>query len=173
MDYQRITETHAADLRLPNDTFELFGRMIVSRIEEEWQYRTVFFDTVETMVFPDENYTYKEVNEKGFAVGAYDGKNCIGLAIFEHHWAGYAYLQDLKVNKAYRKQGVAGELIAKGLELAKENGYHGLFTIGQDNNLAACLFYLKQGFVIGGLNTRSYQHTQQEGKSDIYFYLEG
>lgn len=42
MDYQRITETHAADLRLPNDTFELFGRMIVSRIEEEWQYRTVF-----------------------------------------------------------------------------------------------------------------------------------
>ncbi|WP_122646792.1 GNAT family N-acetyltransferase [Enterococcus mediterraneensis] len=172
MDYHRITEARAADLQLPNEEFELFGRMLVSRRDEKWQYDTTFFETKETMRFPDEGYTYKEVDEKGFAIGAYEGQKCVGLAIFENQWGGYAYLQDLKVNKAYRNQGIAGKLIEKGRALAKENGYQGVFTIGQDNNLAACLFYLKQGFVVGGLNTQVYRHTQQEGKADIYFYLD-
>ena len=39
------------------------------------------------------------------------------------------------------------------------------------NNLNACLFYIGCGFEIGGLNTRVYEGTKQEGKSDIYFYL--
>lgn len=47
---------------------------------------------------------------------------------------------------------------------------HGLWTIGQDNNLAACLFYVNNGFRIGGLDTDVYIGTKQEGKADIYFY---
>ena len=43
-------------------------------------------------------------------------------------------------------------------------------TVGQDNNLSACLFYLHHGFSIGGFDNRSYDGTSQEGKSDIYFY---
>ena len=56
--------------------------------------------------------------------------------------------------------------------IALENGYHGIYTIGQDNNLSADLFYLKNGFEIGGFNTQVYKGTKQEGKSDIYFYLD-
>lgn len=41
-----------------------------------------------------------------------------------------------------------------------------------DNNLGACLFYIKRGFVIGGLNTNVYKGTKQEGKADIYFYCD-
>ena len=81
-------------------------------------------------------------------------------------------LQDLKVNRDFRKLGSAGELIKKGQQYASDLGYKGIYTISQDNNLAACKFYLKQGFEIGGLNTRDYQHTLQEGKADVYFYLE-
>lgn len=40
------------------------------------------------------------------------------------------------------------------------------------NNLAACLFYIKCGFAIGGLDTNVYKGTKQEGKADIYFYLD-
>ncbi|UTI85064.1 hypothetical protein NIT60_13990 [Mammaliicoccus sciuri] len=48
----------------------------------------------------------------------------------------------------------------------------GIYTIAQDNNLNANRFYLKYGFEIGGLNTKSYQFTQQKGKFDIYYYLD-
>ncbi|HNX16683.1 MAG TPA: GNAT family N-acetyltransferase, partial [Bacilli bacterium] len=44
------------------------------------------------------------------------------------------------------------------------------YTIAQDNNLSACLFYLNNGFRIGGLDTEIYKGTPQEGKSDIFFY---
>ena len=40
----------------------------------------------------------------------------------------------------------------------------------QDNNLSACLFYLKAGFRIGGLDTEGYNGTSQEGKADITMY---
>ena len=38
-----------------------------------------------------------------------------------------------------------------------------------DNNLSACLFYIKTGFKIGGLDTNVYKGTKQEGKADIFF----
>jgi len=58
----------------------------------------------------------------------------------------------------------------KAMDIAKEEGYIGLYTIAQDNNLSACLFYLNNGFRIGGLDTEIYKGTPQEGKSDIFFY---
>ncbi len=84
----------------------------------------------------------------------------------------YMYLYDLKVNAAYRRQGVGKRLIEKAAELAKARGYRGIYTVGQDNNLAACGFYLKSGFVIGGLDTLVYRGSRQENKRDIYFYLD-
>lgn len=51
------------------------------------------------------------------------------------------------------------------------HNYSGIYTQGQDNNLFACLFYIKTGFHIGGLDTNVYKGTKQEGKADILFYL--
>ena len=82
------------------------------------------------------------------------------------------YLYDLKVNKEYRGQKVGRMLIDEAKKLATELGYSGIYTRGQDNNLGACLFYLRSGFCIGGLDTNVYKHTNQEGKADILFYCE-
>ena len=41
-------------------------------------------------------------------------------------------------------------LVEKMVEVATEHGYRGIYAVAQDNNLAACKFYLKNGFVIGG-----------------------
>ena len=59
-----------------------------------------------------------------------------------------------------------------GLEEAQKRGYKGLYTIAQDNNLNACLFYLKTGFAIGGFDNRVYGGTSQADKADILFYLD-
>lgn len=54
-------------------------------------------------------------------------------------------------------------ILKKSCEYAKQSGFRGVWTIGQDNNLAACLFYINNGFRIGGLDTEVYNGTKLEG----------
>lgn len=170
-----LTEQDEQALALPNEAFSLFGRLQVRYDETGWQAKEERFapEDVSQQTFPEEHYVMGDVLKQGFAVGAFDGETCVGLGIFTDDWLKYMYLADLKVAGAYRGQGIAEQLLHFALKAAQEKGYAGLWTIGQDNNLGACCFYLKTGFVIGGLNTRSYTHTQQEGKADVYFYWEG
>ena len=82
----------------------------------------------------------------------------------------YLYLDDLKVKRALRGKGVGGRLLARCMDVAREMGLIGVYTIGQDNNLSACLFYLRHGFEIGGFDNRAYRGTAQADKADILFY---
>ena len=56
------------------------------------------------------------------------------------------YLYDLKVKKEYRGKHVGTMLIEKDVLLKIC-----IYTIVPDNNLSACLFYLNNGFYIGGM----------------------
>ena len=167
-----IGEANKQDINLPNEPFSLFGRMIPSYTDRHWDYTVERFETVSEMCFPDENYNYAEMVKDCSFLGAYDSGTCVGLAILQRPFFKYLYLYDLKVNRAYRGQGVGKLLIEAAKQAAAEGGYRGVYTVGQDNNLGACLFYIKNGFRIGGFDTEVYQGTRQEGKADIYFYLD-
>ncbi|MCI8387644.1 MAG: GNAT family N-acetyltransferase [Clostridiales bacterium] len=174
MEIRIIDAAHKQDINIPNEPFALFGRMIPSYINEQWNYDVVHFgkDEICEMIFPDENYDYDIMLENSVFVGAYDGEKCVALAILQDSWNKYMYLYDLKVSKSYRCKGIASALIDKAKEICKEKNYHGLYTQGQDNNLAACEFYIKAGFHIGGFDSNVYKGTRQEGKSDIIFYMD-
>lgn len=146
--------------------------MIPSYAGEKWDYSIERFSEPSEMCFPDENYSYEEMAESCVFIGAYEEECCIGLAILRHALFKYMYLYDLKVKERYRRSGVARALIEKAKASARESGYKGIYTQAQDNNLGACLFYLKTGFIIGGLDTMLYRGTPQEDKKDIYFYLD-
>ena len=170
-----IDEAHKQDINIPNRPFPLWGRMIVSRQNEAWGHTVEKFapEDVGEMCFPDENYDFEAMRADSTFIGAYDGEQCVGLAVMQEGFFKYMYLCDLKVDQAYRGRRVGALLIEKAKELARNKGYRGVYTMGQDNNLSACLFYLKQGFRIGGLDTEVYKGTAQEGKADILFYLDG
>ena len=168
-----ITKENAEDLNIKNEAFQMPGQFIPEMRSGVWSYRTEPFETVETDIFPDENYDYDEIAGKGVILGAYEDGKCIGVAIYQDYWLKYMYLYDLKVNSAARGKGVGKALIRAGLEAAKERGYRGLYTQAQDNNLNACLFYLKAGFQIGGFDNRVYGGTSQAHKADVTFYLDG
>lgn len=170
IDIRIIDKTHEADINLPNEPFRLFGRMIPSYTNGEWSYTTQRFPVESSMTFPDEWYVYDDMIGSSTFIGAYDGDTCVGLAILQEGFFKYMYLYDLKVNLSHRRQGVAKQLIEKAEQLAKEKGYIGIYTQGQDNNLGACLFYLNAGFEIGGFDNKVYEGTKQEGKADIFFY---
>ena len=168
-----IDAQHKADINIRNEPFQMFGRIIPAYDGAEWTYRVLRFEPkdVTEMCFPDENYDYDSMTDSVF-LGAYDGDDCVGLAILQPGFFKYMYLYDLKVSPEYRGQHVGKLLIQKAKETAVRKGYRGLYTQGQDNNPGACLFYLNSGFYIGGLDTNIYRHTKQEGKADIIFYCE-
>ena len=97
---------------------------------------------------------------------------CVRLAVLQPDFLEYMYFYDRKACRAYRRKHTGQQLIGEAKRLAAARGYRGLYTQGQDNNPGACLFYLKTGFYIGGLDTNLYRHTAQEGKADILFYCE-
>lgn len=170
-----IDNSRKNDINIKNQPFKLFGRMLPSYINEKWSYEAERLpeEEITEMCFPDENYDYDKMSANHIFIGAYDSDKCIGLAILRHEWHKFLYLYDLKVNTDYRGKHIGVMLIERSKEIALEHSYRGLYTQGQDNNLAACLFYINNGFVIGGLDTKVYTGTSQEGKKDILFYYEG
>ncbi len=169
---RRIDRAHREDLALPNPPFPLFGRLAVSYDGERWSGREELFppEKVSEMCFPAEHYDFDALAGDHIFLGAYSGERCVGLAVLRQAFFGYMYLQDLKVDASCRRQGVGRLLVEEALRVSIENRYRGLYLQAQDNNLAACRFYLACGFRIGGLDTELYCGTSQEGKADILFY---
>lgn len=169
---RRITKESEKDLRLKNEPFSMPGRFIPELKDGIWRYRIEPFQAAQQMCFPDENYDFEECNAGGALFGAYENGVCIGVAIYLEAFLKYFYLYDLKVCASARGKGVGSALIKAGLREAKRRGYLGLYTQAQDNNVNACLFYLKNGFVIGGFDNRIYRGTSQAEKADVFFYLD-
>ena len=168
IEIRKIDAAHAADANLPNQPFALWGRMIPTLADGVWGYRIEEFPEVAEMCFPD--VPYDPAHDDAAFLGAYDGSRCVGLAVLREKMFAYLYLDDLKVDRAFRSQGVGGLLVEACMHEAQARDKRGVYTIGQDNNLTACLFYLRHGFAIGGFDNRVYRGTPQEGKADIYFY---
>ena len=174
MECRVIDKEHSKDIHLKNESFSLYGKVIPTYLDEKWSYSIQFFpeNEIAEMCFPDENYDYDELVKNHVFIGAYDGEKCVGLAVMADDMFRYMYLDDLKVCQEYRKQGIGKALVEKAIEVAHERNYRGIYTIGQDNNVSTCKFYLKTGFEIGGFDNRVYRGTSQEHKANIIFYLD-
>lgn len=169
-----VDKEHQSDINIKNHPFKLFGLMLPSYNNGKWDYTELLFseENVTEMCFPDEDYDFESLSQNSVFVGAYDGDKCVGLAILQQAFFKYMYLYDLKVDAGCRGKQVGRMLIEKSKKIAVQQGYRGLYTEGQDNNLGACRFYLKNGFVIGGLDTHVYHGTSQEYKKNILFYCD-
>lgn len=174
MNLRIIDKDDEQSLLLQNEAFAILGEINIKRNSGKWDYEIEKYDQkdVRKQTFPDENYKLEDINKNGFAIGAFDKGKIIGLAIFNDQWNKYLYLEDLKVSEKYRRKRVAHLLLKLAEKIAKEKKYKGFWTIGQNNNVAACMFYLKYGFEIGGLDTKVYDHTSQNGKQNIHFYYD-
>lgn len=167
-----IPESRQNDINLKNEPFPIWGRLIPSLEHGKWSSHVLKFPEKQwtVMTFPNEKYHYDQTQEKTIFVGAYQDAECVGLGVLQKAPFQYLYLADLKVKTKYRRQGIGRKLITASMKIAHQHHYRGLYTIGQDNNLSACLFYLKTGFVIGGFDNHVYQGTTQANKADIIFY---
>ena len=168
IEIRRIEKERSCDANIPNQPFFVWGRMIPALSEGTWSYRIERMESPTEMCFPD--VPYDLATDDGVFFGAYDADACVGVAVLRRQMFRYLYLDDLKVHAAYRGQGIGKRLIDACMEEARRTGMQGVWTIAQDNNVSACLFYLGHGFAIGGFDNRQYRGTPQEEKADLYFY---
>ncbi len=98
-----IDHTYKNDINIKNEPFKLFGRMIPSYSNEQWNYSIERFaeESITEICFPDENHNWEKLSKSSVFVGTYNGDQCIGLAILQQAMMKYMYLYDLKVNADY------------------------------------------------------------------------
>jgi streptothricin acetyltransferase len=108
-----------------------------------------------------------EINE--FAISDYiDSENkiiffaiqnneCIGQIRIRKYWNNYAYIDDIVVDKNYRRKNIGTKLLDAAKEWARTNKLIGLTLETQNNNVDACLFYEKYGFVLRGIDYNLYK----------------
>ena len=93
---RKIGANSAADARLPNEPFPIWGRIIPSLLDGVWTYRVERSSETGEDVFPDE--PYDPATDDAVFFGAYDGETCVGLAVLREDLARYLYLDDLIID---------------------------------------------------------------------------
>lgn len=103
---------------------------------------------------------------------AYLDTQLAGQIILLKNWNGYAYIEDIAVDASFRQRGIGRVLIQQAIEWAKAKQLPGIMLETQNNNVAACLFYQRCGFELGGFDKYLYQ-ALHPGTEEIalYWYL--
>ncbi len=88
------------------------------------------------------------------------------------NWNRYAYIEDIVVDIAYRRRGVGRALIHAATQWAKDRGLPGLMLETQNNNVAACRFYQRCGFELGGFDRQLYRGLDPDtDEIALFWYL--
>lgn len=129
------------DIHTTNDDFTLFGKVVPRLQSRQWSYEEVLFDEPRETRFPDEKLD----------------------------WNRFCYIENIATKKEYRGSGVGKLLLNKAEEWAKPKNLIGMSLEAQDDNLGACRFYVKQGFVLGGADTLKQSYTPNIDTT-LYWY---
>lgn len=177
----RELETNDLD-NLPeiDDSFIVNTRLILSLSKGN---RRIEY-TVEDVPSYEKSYLQNQDDNEELAYNEYINKpnqviyiallhnQIIGLIVLKKNWNHYAYIEDITVDKKYRSLGVGKRLVNQAKQWAKKGNMPGIMLETQNNNVAACKFYEKCGFVIGGFDFLVYKGLDIENDEvAIYWYL--
>ena len=161
------------DINQANESFDVIGKIIPQYANDTWTYTEMLYDKPYRKQYAndDEDYSGYVDSPDKVVYFCYVGDECIGQIRIRKNWNKFAYVEDLAVSAKHRKQGVGSELIRKAVEWARKNDLHGLMLETQDNNLTACRFYRKCGFVIGAVDTMLYANYDVSHEKAVFWYL--
>ncbi len=159
MKIERITTENSSDINTSNDSFDIIGRLEIYFDDVKWDYSEIIFPKAVEKCYPDYDGAvaedYIDADNRA-AYLAYEDDRCVGQILLSRSWNRYAHIEDLSVARAYRGKGIGESLLNVADAWAKKKSLTGLSVECQDNNIPASRFLSKNGFEIGGVNTRLY-----------------
>ncbi len=106
--------------------------------------------------------TYQRVAE--------DEGQLVGLLDMElQEWNNTVVLWNLRVDLAYRRQGLGRRLWHRGLEYAQNAGVRAIMLETQNTNVDACRFYAEMGCQLVGLNEALYSNDWQKTEAALFW----
>ena len=119
-----------------------------------------------------------DISHWGFFAAFVDGQR-VGGAVVAHKTPGVhmlegredlAVLWDIRVHPSVRRRGVGTRLLDHAIQFARVSGYAFLKVESQNTNPAACRFYAKSGFALGGMRRGVYAEYPDEVQ--LLWYLD-
>lgn len=163
------TITHA-NLNLINtidSTFTIESKLKIKLSDNRFSYEMESLSPYEkTYKYENPDYTAYINNDSRTVFFAFENEKLAGQIIILKYWSGYAYINDIRVDKEFRGKGIGKALVMNALEWAKKSNCIGLEVETQDVNVKACMFYEKLGFTLGGFNLFRYKSFENE-KNEI------
>lgn len=101
---------------------------------------------------------------------AYRDHRPVGQIRLNRHWNNFAFIEDFAVDSAFRRQGIAGELIDQAKSWSRSAQTAGLVAETQDINVAACRFYERSGFVLAGFDRMLYRGIDPQNDEVALFW---
>jgi streptothricin acetyltransferase len=167
MRIETITHANLHHINTIDSTFTVDSKLKVKLADNKFTYE------IESLIPYEKTYEYENPdysayinNDSRTVFFAFENEKLAGQVIILKYWSGYAYINDIRVDKGFRGKGIGKALIKKAIEWAKKNNCIGLEVETQDVNVKASLFYEKLGFVLGGFNSFRYKSFENE-KNEI------
>ena len=116
--------------------------------------------------------TATEPADTMLAAARRDGR-LLGFILVSRAWNGCAQVDDLSVDRAARRGGIARALMDEAVAWAKERYLPMLRLETQSNNVPACRFYARYGFVLGGYDRFLYDAIRpgEPRETALFWYL--
>ncbi len=167
-----MSHKHLCDINKPNEPFLIFGKLIPSFINGQWTWTEEIYEIPYEKWYPNDELDYSEYidNPDKIVYMAYVGNQCIGQIRLRRNWNQYCYIEDIAVSRQYRGMGLGRRLIDIAIQWAKNGGMRGLMAETQDTNLAACRFYHRCGFVLGGVDIMLYRNCSNSDEKALLWY---
>ena len=101
------------------------------------------------------------------------GGGVAGYVAVSRGWNGCAEIDDIAVARPFRRRGLAGRLMDSAVLWARAEGMTTLRLETQSNNVAACRFYRRYGFELGGYDRFLYGRLEPDVAGDValFWYL--
>lgn len=161
---EQLTNLEAQDIRRLNTGYTSLEKYHV--LKEETPERTVI--SLDRMKFDHPFIKRWETDDEelamlqstvaaGFSLGAYHGKQMVGIAIAEpQRWNRSLWVWEFHVLPSFQRKGIGTRLMRELAGRARQAGLRVLVVETQSTNTPAIDFYRKNGFEIDGIDVSYY-----------------
>ncbi len=117
-------------------------------------------------------WSHDGVDEILFVARENDGA-VAGYITVTRHWNGCAVVDDFAVARPFRRRGLASALMDQAVGWARKSDLGTIRLETQSTNVAACRFYEKYGFILGGYDRFLYRELGPEISEEValFWYL--
>lgn len=166
----RATEDRMHDINRCDGSFFVDRKLVLTFDGDKLDY-TVVAVTPYEKIYPNDETDHEEEDERPSVIFlAYVQDQIGGQIDISRRWNGYAYIENVVVDRKFRNLGIGRALVLKAMEWAQQEKLAGVMLETQNNNVAACKLYESCGFELRGFDQDLYRGLDPQTKEIALFW---